>query len=228
MVNYYISQMILFPFYDINLDLGKGELQRCRLGHLSCMEAVSAIKDTQFQLRWFLLFALGCDCVARSFCAALPTPPGQYLLQTLQSSHLPPFVREVQLFFFGKLRGVFNTQPHSLVWFDFSLLCILFLINPVVQNEISVRTWEWPGLKISLFLLSFLLFNDPNSSGHLGRCDCGSPDVFFFFLSFCFFFFFCMSEIRRALPVPLIVQSNIEWSSPRNTQLLPVVQPTRI
>lgn len=142
MVNYYISQMILFPFYDINLDLGKGKLQRCRLGHLSCMEDVSAIKDTQFQLRWFLLFALGCDCVARSFCAALPTPPGQYLLQTLQSSHLPPFVREVQLFFFGKLRGVFNTQPHSLVWFDFSLLCILFLINPVLQNEISVRTWE--------------------------------------------------------------------------------------
>lgn len=193
--------MILFPFYDINLDLEnvcyKDASWDISLVWRMCLPQR---KDTQFQLRCFscLLWAVTVFPEASvrfspldSICSRLCNPP-----------HLPPFVREVQLFFSGESRGVFNTQSPSLPWFYFSLLCILFLINPVLQNEIGVRTWEWPDLKISLFFLSFLLLMTLIHPGILEVAAAGCSNVFFVFFFFVFLFF-CMSEIWRTLPVPL-------------------------
>lgn len=211
--------MILFPFYDINLDLEnvcyKDASWDISLVWRMCLPQR---KDTQFQLRCFscLLWAVTVFPEASvrfspldSICSRLCNPP-----------HLPPFVREVQLFFSGESRGVFNTQSPSLPWFYFSLLCILFLINPVLQNEIGVRTWEWPDLKISLFFLSFLLLMTLIHPGILEVAAAGCSNVFLYFSFLFFFFSTCLrfEGLYQCLFGPLlIVQNNTEWSSPRNT-----------
>lgn len=196
--------MILFPFYDINLDLENVRYKDASWDiSLVWRMCLPQRKDTQFQLRCFSCSLLAVTVFPEasvrfslldSICSRLCNPP-----------HLPPFVREVQLFFSGESRGVFNTQSHSLPWFYFSLLCILFLINPVLQNEIGVRTWEWPDLKISLFFLSFLLLMTLIHPGILEVAAAGCSNVFFCIFLFCFSFFLHVWDLKDSTSASLVL-----------------------
>lgn len=145
--------MALFPFYDtvwiVKQVFGKMWDTRMRvLLHVSSV--CDRPKDT-FSLSWCSSFSswlwLRCKELLCGPLGSVPAPDFARPPPATQPAH---FFNEVPVLFFRKFKCVFSTQSKSLPCRYFFLLYILFLINTVIQNGISIG-WESPGLKILLF-----------------------------------------------------------------------------